>query len=73
MKKYGNTRIRDLIHMHPRVLDILKEFQFPCQTCPDQNCFVKDIPENENLSMEDEIKFMSKISGVVSGKETGKK
>ena len=41
MKKYGNTRIRDLIHMHPRVLDILKEFEFYSQSCYLSTQFLK--------------------------------
>ena len=68
MKKYSNTPIRDIIDTHPKVLEVLKDFDLPCQTCTDQNCLLKDIAENENLPMEKEMKFLSEISEAISGK-----
>lgn len=68
MKKYANTHIKELIQKVPQVEDVLDEFKLPCKNCGDNNCLVKDIVETENFSLKDEMKFISRMSEVLSDK-----
>jgi len=66
MKKYENLQIKDLIKKHPGVVNVLDEFNLPCKDCRDKNCLVKDISEMENLSLKDEMAFITKMTEAVS-------
>jgi hypothetical protein len=66
MREFKKVKIQELIDKHPEVLNVLKEFDLPCQTCKVRNCYTKDIAEYENLTLENEMKFIAKISDIVS-------
>ena len=69
MKKYRNTRIKELIDKHPVVEKVLDEFNLPCRNCGDNNCYLKDIVETENFTLKDEMKFVSKMSEAIAESE----
>jgi iron-sulfur cluster repair protein YtfE (RIC family) len=66
MEKYNDVKIKELIKQFPKIVDVLEEFQIDCVHCKKGSCRLRDIVEAENLSMDEEIEMIEKISGVLS-------
>jgi len=64
MKKYLNTRIKQVIEQFPALAPILKDYDINCATC-NGNCVFKDIFEEHNLSMKEEMELIARISEVI--------
>jgi hypothetical protein len=65
MKHYLNTGIKEVIKEFPSLALILKEYDINCATCSG-NCLTKNIFEEHNLSMKDEMELKRKMSRVLS-------
>jgi hypothetical protein len=66
MEKFGNTKIKELIKQFPGIVGILDKYQIDCLHCKKGSCRLSDIVEAENLTMNEEMEFISKISFVIS-------
>ena len=66
MEKYGNTKIKELIKQFPDIVNILEEYQIDCVLCKKKTCRLDDIVEAENLTMNQEIEMIDKISKLLS-------
>ena len=64
MEKFNNVRIKDLIKKHPKIYEILDEYKIHCLKCKG-NCYLKDVVEEENLTMDQEIDIMTRIGAVL--------
>jgi len=64
MKKYLNTPIKEVIKEFPSLASILKEYDIDCATC-NGNCVFKNIFEEHNLSMKEEMELKKKMSQVI--------
>ena len=65
MNQYLNTGIKEVIKEFPSLAPILKEYDINCAAC-NGNCLTKNIFEEHNLSMKDEMELKKKISQVLS-------
>jgi hypothetical protein len=65
MKQYLDTEIKQVIKKYPSLGPILKEYDINCATC-NGNCLFKDIFEEHNLSMKEEMELVAKISKIIS-------
>ncbi|MCX6580400.1 MAG: hypothetical protein NT166_09465 [Candidatus Aminicenantes bacterium] len=65
MNKYLNTHIKEVLKEFPSLAPILKEYDINCATCSG-NCLFKNIFEEHNLSMKDEMELKRKMSRVLS-------
>jgi iron-sulfur cluster repair protein YtfE (RIC family) len=72
MKRYLNKRIKEIVKEIPGLTSILKKYDISCATCTSGNCFLKDIFEEHNLSMKEEMELVSRISKIISGEEQKK-
>ncbi|MGD2090553.1 MAG: hypothetical protein PVH61_30555 [Candidatus Aminicenantes bacterium] len=66
MDRFSNIKIKELIKQFPGIVNVLEEHQIDCLHCKKGTCRLKDIVEAENLSMDEEIDFMGKITDVIS-------
>ena len=66
MKQYLNIGVKQVIEKFPVLASILKEYDINCATC-NGNCLFKDIFEEHNLSMKEEMELKSKISHIIPG------
>lgn len=64
MQQYLNTGIKEVIKKFPSLASILKEYDINCATC-DGNCLMKDIFEEHNLSMKEEMELKRKMFQVI--------
>ena len=64
MEKYLNTGIKEVIKEFPTLASILKEYDINCAVC-DGSCLFKNIFEEHNLSMKDEMELKRKIFQVL--------
>lgn len=67
MKQYLDKRIKEIVKEFPELTSILKEYDISCATCTSGNCFLKDIFEEHNLSMKQEMELKTKVSGIIPG------
>lgn len=65
MKKYLNTGIKEVLKIYPQLTPILAEYEINCATC-NGNCLLKDIFEEHNLSMKEEIELKGKMAKIVT-------
>lgn len=65
MKQYLNTGIKQVIKLYPPLANILKEYDINCATC-NGNCLLKDIFEEHNLSMKEEMELKKRMTRVIS-------
>lgn len=70
MEEYLNQGIKDVIGRFPEVGDILNDYDIGCVPCAVGSCLLKDIIGIHDLSPEDELGLMTRISGVISPGET---
>jgi hypothetical protein len=68
MEQYLNTGIKEVIKMFPSLAPILAEYDINCATC-NGNCQTKDIFEEHNLSMKEEMELKKRMIGVIRGKQ----
>jgi hypothetical protein len=65
MEKYLNTGIKQVISQFPALAQLLKEYEINCATC-NGNCLLKNIFEEHNLSMKEEMELADRMSKVIS-------
>jgi hypothetical protein len=65
MKKNLKTGIKDVLKKYPDLAAILAEYDINCATC-DGNCLMKDIFEEHNLSMKEEMELKRKMIRTIS-------
>lgn len=68
MEKYLNTGIKQVISVFPAMAPILKEYDINCSTC-NGNCLFKNIFEEHNLSMKEEMELISRLAKVIKENE----
>lgn len=71
IEKYLNTAIKQVISEFPALGPLLKEYDINCATC-NGNCLTKNIFEEHNLSMKEEMALIAKMSKVISAAEQTK-
>lgn len=64
MKQYLYTGIKQVIKRYPSLAPILKEYDINCAVC-NGNCLFKDIFEEHNLSMKEEMELKKKMSRII--------
>ena len=64
MKKYLNVGIKEVLKEYPALAPILAEYDINCYKC-NGNCLFKDIFEEHNLSMKQEMEIKKKIAAVI--------
>lgn len=65
MKQYLNTGIKDVLKNYPALAPVLAAYDINCYKC-DGNCLLKDIFEEHNLSMKDEMVLKGKMSQILA-------
>jgi iron-sulfur cluster repair protein YtfE (RIC family) len=65
MEKYINKPVKDVIKKYPTLAQILEVYDIHCYKC-NGNCLLKDIFEEHNLSMKEEMQLVAEISHVLS-------
>jgi hypothetical protein len=64
MEKDFNTGIKELLKKYPSLAKILQEYDINCSECTG-NCLSKNIFEEHNLSMKEEMELVSKMKKVL--------
>lgn len=64
MKRYLNTGIKEVLKLYPELAPILAEYDINCYKC-DGNCLTKDIFEEHNLSMKEEMELKNKMRKII--------
>lgn len=65
MKQYLHIGIKEVLKKYPKLAPILSEYDINCYTC-NGNCLFKDIFEEHNLSMKQEMELKTKMAGVIN-------
>lgn len=65
MKRYLNIGIKEVLKKYPELAPILAEYDINCYKC-DGNCLFKDIFEEHNLSMKQEMELKTKMAGIIT-------
>jgi len=66
MKKYLDIGIKEVLKEFPDLAPILAEYDINCYKC-NGNCIFKDIFEEHNLSMKEEMEMKKKIAAEFPG------
>ena len=64
MKQYLQTGIKQVLSEYPELAPVLAEYDINCYKC-NGNCLFKDIFEEHNLSMKQEMELKNKISMII--------
>lgn len=64
MKKYLNVGIKEVLKEYPQLAPILAEYDINCYKC-NGNCLTRDIFEEHNLSMKEEMELKSKMRAII--------
>ena len=64
MKKYLDMGIKQVLKEFPQLAPILAEYDINCYKC-NGNCLFKDIFEEHNLSMKQEMEMKNKIANAI--------
>lgn len=64
MEKYMNTGIKEVIKEFPQLGILLKDYGINCAVC-NGNCLLKNIFEEHNLSMKEEMELVTKMQQVI--------
>lgn len=67
MKQYLNSGIKQVLKEYPELATILAGYDINCYKC-NGNCLFKDIFEEHNLSMKEEMEMKTKISKIIPWK-----
>lgn len=65
MKRHLNRGIKQVLEEFPQLASILAEYDINCYKC-DGNCLTKNIFEEHNLSMKEEMELKTKMSKILS-------
>ncbi len=69
MEKYNRVGIKQLIKKYPEIGNVLlDEYNINCPKCKG-NCQLKNVVEEENLSMEEEMDLIGKITNIIATNE----
>ncbi len=60
-----NRRIKEVLSEKPELAEVLKEYDINCYSCSG-NCVMKNVTEEHNLSMKEEMDFSEKVGKVLS-------
>jgi hypothetical protein len=66
MKLYLNNGIKQVLKEYPALAPILAEYDINCYKC-NGNCLFKDIFEEHNLSMKEEMELKSQMLKIIPG------
>lgn len=73
MEKYNRIGIKQLIKKHPEIGNLLlNKYNIDCMVCKG-NCELKNVVEEEDLSLKDEIKLMNEITEIITREENSNK
>ncbi|MCP5108796.1 MAG: DUF1858 domain-containing protein [bacterium] len=64
MKQYLNTEIKEVLKKYPELAPILAEYDINCYKC-NGNCLMKDLYEEHNLSMKQEMDLKGRMSKII--------
>ncbi|UCH98460.1 MAG: hypothetical protein JSV88_16885 [Candidatus Aminicenantes bacterium] len=64
MRRYINKGIKEVLKEYPQLAPILAEYDINCYKC-DGNCLFKDIFEEHNLSMKEEMELKRKMAKIM--------
>ncbi|NIM15669.1 MAG: hypothetical protein GTO45_27080 [Candidatus Aminicenantes bacterium] len=64
MRRYINKGIKEVLKEYPQLAPILAEYDINCYKC-NGNCLFKDIFEEHNLSMKEEMELIRKMSKIL--------
>lgn len=64
MKQYLNTGIKEVLKIYPELAPILADYDINCYKC-NGNCLFKDIFEEHNLSMKQEMEIKARIAKII--------
>jgi hypothetical protein len=69
MEKYNRVGIKQLIKKHPEIGELLlNDYKINCMRCKG-NCDLKNVVEEENLSLKDEMILLNKITDIIASDE----
>jgi hypothetical protein len=64
MKKHLNRGIKEVLKDYPALAPILADYDINCYKC-NGNCIFKDIFEEHNLSMKQEMEIKTRIAAII--------
>jgi len=65
MEKYNRVGIKQLIKKYPEIGELLlNEYNIDCMVCKG-NCDLKNVVEEENLSLKDEMILINQINKII--------
>jgi hypothetical protein len=65
MEKFNRVGIKQLIKEHPQIGELLlNDYNINCMRCKG-NCDLKNVAEEENLSLKDEIILLNKVTDII--------
>lgn len=64
MKQYLNTGIKEVLKKYPELAPLLAKYDINCYKC-NGNCLFKDIFEEHNLSMKEEMELKKKMAEII--------
>jgi hypothetical protein len=65
MNRYLNTGIKEVLKEYPELAPILAEYDINCYVC-NGNCLFKNIFEEHNLSMQQEMELKKKMAKIIT-------
>ena len=64
MQQYLNTGIKQVLKKYPQLAPILAAYDINCYKC-NGNCLLKDIFEEHNLSMKEEMELKRRMAEII--------
>ena len=64
MKQYLDTGIKQVLEKYPQLAPVLAAYDINCYKC-NGNCLFKDIFEEHNLSMKEEMELKQKMAEII--------
>jgi iron-sulfur cluster repair protein YtfE (RIC family) len=64
MKKHLDRHIKEVLKDYPQLAAVLADYDINCYTC-NGNCLFKDIFEEHNLSMKQEMEIKAAIAAII--------
>jgi len=65
MKQYLDIGIKEVLKKYPDLAPILAEYDINCYEC-NGNCLFKNIFEEHNLSMKEEMELKAKMAEIIT-------
>jgi hypothetical protein len=66
MKTHLDRPIKEVLKDYPELAPILSDYDINCYKC-NGNCIFKDIFEEHNLSMKQEMEIKTRIAAIIPG------